>query len=144
MSIQQYEILPCFSSPWPRWARGWLKRPRRTSWPAAEDLRQLDKSVCYLVPESLRPGAELHAEDLLWRLDWCLNFPAAERYLETCLSQAQMTVYTIALMMHKTFIKKGLEPGHVRNMLFWMVEKTPEWCEFEIGGFYFLKVLTVD
>ncbi|XP_016844817.1 uncharacterized protein LOC107982055 [Nasonia vitripennis] len=135
-SIEQYEVIPCFSSPWPRWARKWSERTRG-DWPNQEDIRRVEKFPCYLIPESFRPlGA--NSETGLWKLDWNLSFPGAERYLETCLSPPQMTVYTIALMMHKTFMRNlsssfGLNASHIRNMVFQMIEKMPDWSEHEMG-----------
>lgn len=129
--------MPCFSSPWPKWARKWLNRSRG-DWPTYEALQHVGKFACYLVPESPRPvqpSLKVKQSHPLWKLHWCLCFPSAEQYLETCFSQAQMTVYTIALMLHKTFIRStfGLDVAHIRNMLFWMAERQPEWSELEMG-----------
>lgn len=144
VKIEPYEVFPCFASPWPNWARGWLTRPR-SDWPSYESLRHAEKFNCYLIPETSR-SASLNAEPShpLWKLDWSMNFPAAERYLETCLSSSQATVLTIGLMLHKTFIKAlgssfGLDTSHIRNMVFWMVERHPDWSESQMGDFFLLS-----
>ncbi|XP_058791919.1 uncharacterized protein LOC131664651 [Phymastichus coffea] len=138
INIEPYEVIPCFATHWPQWARRWMTRSRG-NWPTEEALEQIGRYHCYLVPESLKqalPNSDLSHP--LWQLDWYLMFPRAEKYLETCLSPAQTTVYTIALMIHKIFIRTvsstfGLEVRHIRNILFWMVEKQPDWSEHELG-----------
>lgn len=129
-------MIPCFESHWPQWARRWLTRPR-SDWPSEEAIEQIERYNCHLVPEIPRQSLPNNSESSS-QLDWCVSFPRAEKYLETCLSPSQLTVYTVALMIHKIFIKAvsstfGLDTGHIRNMLFWMVERQPEWSEHELG-----------
>ncbi|XP_014213730.1 uncharacterized protein LOC106643211 [Copidosoma floridanum] len=141
VKIEAYEVVPCFASPWPRWARGWLDR-ERAEWPSDEQLRRAEKCGCFLVPETSRlhgPATdEPNHHHPLWKLDWSLNYPAAERYLETCLSASQATVYAVCLVLHKTFLRAlgpsfGLDTGHVRNMVFLMAEKNPDWSVLHMG-----------
>ncbi|XP_043499704.1 uncharacterized protein LOC122522578 [Polistes fuscatus] len=123
--IEPYEIIPSVWSQWPESAKEWLDRPRST-WPVDEEIGKIRDLGCYIVPEGFTPkkGINPHQD-----LEWQLMFPAAERYLETCMTSAQIQVYLMALVLHKTFIRPvfdsmfGLTTSHIRNRLFWMIEE---------------------
>ena len=134
---ESYEIIPCVWSQWPECASEWLDR-RRNSWPSYEAINHIRKSGCYIIPQ------EFSNQDSNYKIEWQLVFPAAEKYLESCMSHAQMKVYIIALMLHKTFIRSvesapgRLNTHQIRNQLFWLMEKrSREWFENRTGVFYY-------
>lgn len=137
--VEQYEIIPAIWLEWPICAQEWLVRTRHT-WPNNSDVEKVKDFGCYVVPEGFVPrnGNINLIEDLQWQL----TFPAAERYLETCMTQAQIQVYLIALMLHKTFLRPifdtmfGLTTAHIRHKLFWMIEENAnpsKWPDSRLG-----------
>ena len=137
--IEQYEIMPAIWLQWPICAQEWLDRPRST-WPDYTDVEKIKDSGCYVVPEGFVPRRG--SSNLIEDLEWQLTFPTAERYLETCMTQAQVQVYLITLMLHKTFMRPvldtifGLTAAHIRHKLFWMIEENDrpsKWPENRMG-----------
>lgn len=139
--IESYEISPTIWLQWPIYAQEWLDRPRST-WPEFSDIHKVKDFGCYVVPESSGPRKRnFQPKDVSWRhqkgarrnihqeIEWQLTFPAAERYLETCLTRSQVQVYLIALVLHKTYLRPvldtmcGLTISHIRNKLFWLIEE---------------------
>ncbi|XP_015181128.1 PREDICTED: uncharacterized protein LOC107068848 [Polistes dominula] len=123
--IEPYEIIPSVWSQWPEGAKEWLDRPRST-WPTDDEIGMIKDLGCYIVPEGFTPKKGINPQQ---DLEWQLTFPAAERYLETCMTSAQIQVYLMALVLHKTFIRPvfdsmfGLTTSHIRNRMFWMIEE---------------------
>lgn len=136
--IESYEVTPTIWLQWPECAQEWLDRPRST-WPSYNDISKVKDFGCYVVPEGYLPkrGCNIYQE-----LEWQLMFPAAERYLETCMTHSQVHVYLIALILHKTFIRPvfdtmyGLTASHIRNKMFWLIEeddRPSKWPENRAG-----------
>ncbi|XP_019700732.1 uncharacterized protein LOC105191435 [Harpegnathos saltator] len=123
--VESYEVTPAIWLQWPEYSQEWLDRPRST-WPTYSDISKVKDFGCHMVPEGFLPkkGSNLYHE-----LEWQLMFPAAERYLETCMTHSQVQVYLIALMLHKSFIRPvfdtmyGLTTSHIRNKMFWLIEE---------------------
>ncbi|CAL7950787.1 unnamed protein product [Xylocopa violacea] len=144
--MEQYEVMPAVWLNWPMCAQEWLDRPRST-WPDYTDVDKIKDFGCYVVPEAseTKPGYS----DLIEGLEWQLTFPATERYLETCMTQAQVQVYLITLMLHKTFLRPvfdtiyGLTTSHIRHKLFWMIEEDdrPSKWPYNAMGDCLLKLL---
>lgn len=152
--IESYEISPTIWLQWPEYAQEWLYRSRST-WPEDSDINKIKDFGCYVVPEdSLPKNRNLFPRELSWRhqeakrniihqeIEWLVKFPAAERYLETCLTRSQVQVYLIALMLHKTFLRPvqdmryGLTTSHIRNKLFWLIEednRPSKWLDNRTG-----------
>ena len=137
--IEQYEIMPAIWLQWPICAQEWLDRPRST-WPDYNDVEKIKDSGCYVVPEGFVPRRG--SSNLIEDLEWQLTFPTAERHLETCMTQAQVQVYLITLMLHKTFMRPvldtifGLTAAHIRHKLFWMIEENDrpsKWPDNRMG-----------
>lgn len=133
---ESYEIIPCVWTQWPECANEWLERPRN-SWPNYETIHHIRKSGCYIIPQEFRSKDD----QCNCRTEWQLAFPAAERYLETCMSHSQMRVYIIVLMLHKTFIRAvestpdRLNVHQIRNQLFWLMEQSlQDWSENKTGN----------
>ncbi|XP_012142685.1 uncharacterized protein LOC105662709 isoform X1 [Megachile rotundata] len=137
--IEQYEIMPSIWLQWPNCAQEWLDRPRST-WPDYADVEKIKDFGCYVVPEGFVP--KKGNSNIMADLEWQLTFPTAERYLETCMTQSQVQVYFIALMLHKTFIRPvfdtmfGMTAAHIRHKLFWMIEENDrpsKWPDTRMG-----------
>ncbi|XP_011629957.1 uncharacterized protein LOC105422316 [Pogonomyrmex barbatus] len=137
--IESFEISPTIWLQWPEYAQEWLDRPRNT-WPDYNDVNKVKDFGCYVIPEDSLPKRRSHLPKELSRyqsakkniyqeIEWQLAFPAAERYLETCMTRSQVQVYLIALVLHKTFLRPvldtmyGLTTSHIRNKLFWLIEE---------------------
>nr|XP_033330177.1 uncharacterized protein LOC117222539 isoform X1 [Megalopta genalis] len=126
--VEQYEIMPAMWMQWPTCALEWLDRPRNT-WPDPNDIETIKLSGCYVVPEGYVVSEKRNKQNLGDDLEWQLTFPTAERYLETCMTHAQVQVYLIALLLHKTFIRPvldtmdGLTTAHIRHKFFWLMEE---------------------
>ncbi|XP_032667366.1 uncharacterized protein LOC116842361 isoform X2 [Odontomachus brunneus] len=136
--VESYEVTPAIRLQWPEYAQEWLDRPRST-WPTYNDISKVKDFGCYVVPEGFLPQKD---SNVYHELEWQLMFPAAERYLETCMTQSQVQVYLIALMLHKTFIRPvfdtmyGLTTSHIRNKMFWLIEeddRPSKWPDNRIG-----------
>ncbi|XP_012227936.1 uncharacterized protein [Linepithema humile] len=136
--IDSYEVTPTIWLQWPKYAEEWLDRARST-WPHDDDIGRVRAGGCFVVPEnslskkmnapprgSRQPGVRKSIDQ---KIEWQLAFPAAERYLETCMTRSQMQVYLIALMLHKMFLRPvldtmyGLTTAHIRHKMFWLIEK---------------------
>ncbi|XP_063974815.1 uncharacterized protein LOC135161298 [Diachasmimorpha longicaudata] len=134
---EQFAITPCVWSAWPEMAHEWLERPRG-DWPEYEMLEKIKESGCHLIPQGY--SSERSNNDSQ-SLEWEVIFPAAERYLETCMNHAQVKVYVMALMLQKTFFRPiesvvGLGGMHIRNQLFWLIEEDERlvrWLESRSG-----------
>ncbi|XP_011309566.1 uncharacterized protein [Fopius arisanus] len=141
---EQFAIIPCIWSVWPEMANEWLERPRG-NWPAYTILEKIKESGCYLIPEGYT--SEKITNDFQ-TLEWEVVFPAAERYLEGCMTHAQVRVYVMALMLQKTFFTPiesiiGLGGSHIRNQMFWMIEEDdrPVWWLESRSGESLLRLL---
>lgn len=158
--IESYEISPTIWLQWPEYAQEWLDRARST-WPEYNDINKVKDFGCYVIPENSLPRKRnLLPRELSWRhqgvkkdihqeTEWQLMFPAAERYLETCMTRSQVHVYLIALMLHKTFLRPvldtmyGLTTSHIRNKLFWLIEENDrpsKWPDNQTGE-WLIKLL---
>ncbi|XP_015605090.1 uncharacterized protein LOC107272442 [Cephus cinctus] len=142
-NLEPYEVIPCVSAQWPSNAQEWFYR-NRTTWPANEVIERIREFGCHIIPEGFMPKRDNNVNR---SIEWQVTFPAAERYLETCMSHAQLRVYLIALMLHKTFIRPvntilGLTTSHIRNQLFWLIEEdeASRWPENRTGK-YLMKLL---
>ncbi|KAK2575538.1 hypothetical protein KPH14_011258 [Odynerus spinipes] len=115
--VEPYEIIPTIWTQWPEDGKEWLDRPRST-WPSEKDIGKIQDFGCYVVPEGFSPKKGLNS---FQDIEWQLSFPAAERYLETCMTPAQAHVLTTA---------------HIRNRLFWMIEENDrpsKWPDHRMG-----------
>lgn len=137
--VEQYEIIPAIWLQWPTCAQEWLDRPRST-WPDYNDVEKIKDFGCFVVPEGFVP--KKGSSNIMVDLEWQLTFPTAERYLETCMTQSQVQVYFIALMLHKTFMRPvldtmfGMTAAHIRHKLFWMIEENDrpsKWPDTRMG-----------
>ncbi|KAL0108099.1 hypothetical protein PUN28_015003 [Cardiocondyla obscurior] len=141
------EISPTMQLQWPTCAQEWLNRQKRT-WPEASDISKVKAFGCYVIPENSLPKKSKFIPEFDYEIEWQLVFPAAERYLETCMTRSQVQVYLIALMLHKTFLRStkdtiGLNTSHIRHTLFWLIEegKLPNKFSDNQTGKYLMKLL---
>ncbi|CAG9096631.1 unnamed protein product [Plutella xylostella] len=141
-----FEIIPALLAAWPNAANQWIIRERRIiqnprtnikyQWPTRYMVNKAVGFGCLLVPVGFRPKRGSNPDQ---RLQWKISFPAAERYLESCLAHAQMRCYLFALALHKSFLenestKIGIDASHIKNHLFWQCEADySKWPEDRLG-----------
>lgn len=153
-----YEIFPALVASWPNAANQWIIRERRViqnprtnynyQWPTKYMVNKVIGSGCLLVPVGFRPKRGFNPEQTM---QWKLIFPAAERYLESCLAHSHTRCYLFTLALHKTFMenetaKIGIDASHIKNHLFWQCEDNyAKWPEDRLGESLrlFLKSLYV-
>ncbi|CAK1581961.1 unnamed protein product [Parnassius mnemosyne] len=141
-----YEVFPALLAAWPNAANQWIIRERKIiqnprtnfsyQWPTRYMVRKAIGFGCLLVPIGFRPKRGVNPD---LKLQWKIIFPAAERYLESCLAHSHMRCYLFALTLHKTFMenetsKIGIDASHIKNHLFWQCEDNyAKWPEDRLG-----------
>ncbi|KPJ15060.1 Protein MB21D2 [Papilio machaon] len=141
-----YEVFPALLAAWPNAANQWIIRERKIiqnprtnfsyQWPTKYMVRKAIGFGCLLVPIGFRPKRGINPDQ---KLQWRITFPAAERYLESCLAHSHMRCYLFALALHKTFMenetsKIGIDASHIKNHLFWQCEDNyAKWPEDRLG-----------
>jgi hypothetical protein len=137
------DIIPTIHcSQWPEKALEWLLRSRsraldhRTNkiyvWPTVEMISRTRDSGCHLVPLGYAPRK---GDNPNLYLEWTIEFPEAEKYLETCLNHSQMRCYMFCLMIFQAFLHTpdGLTENHLRHIIFWQAEAmTLTWANCEM------------
>lgn len=140
------EIYPALIAAWPNKADPWIIRERKViqnprtncsyQWPDKYMVRKAVGFGCLLVPIGFRPKRGLNGEQ---PLQWKIVFPAAERYLESCLAHSHIRTYLFTLALQKTFMenetsKIGIDASHIKNHLFWQCEDNyARWPEDRLG-----------
>ncbi|CAG4981208.1 unnamed protein product [Parnassius apollo] len=141
-----YEVFPALLAAWPNAANQWIIRERKIiqnprtnfsyQWPTRYMVRKAIGFGCLLVPIGFRPKRGVNPD---LKLQWKIIFPAAERYLESCLAHSHMRCYLFSLILHKTFMeneisKIGIDASHIKNHLFWQCEDNyAKWPEDRLG-----------
>ncbi|XP_047510183.1 uncharacterized protein LOC125053049 [Pieris napi] len=141
-----YEVFPALLAAWPNTANQWIIRERKIiqnprtnfcyQWPTKYMVGKAIGFGCLLVPVGFRPKRGLNPNQ---KLQWKVTFPAAERYLESCLAHSHMRCYLFTLALHKAFIendtsKIGIDASHIKNHLFWQCEDNyAKWPEDRLG-----------
>lgn len=140
------EVFPALIASWPNTANQWIIRERKIiqnprtnftyQWPTKYMVSKAIGFGCVLVPIGFRPKRGVNDDQ---GLQWKIIFPAAERYLESCLAHAHMRCYLFALALHKSFLEKetlkiGIDASHLKNHLFWQCEDNyASWPEHRLG-----------
>ncbi|XP_004924890.2 uncharacterized protein LOC114251553 [Bombyx mandarina] len=141
-----YEIFPALIAAWPNTACPWIIRLRRAiqnprtnfsyQWPTRYMVNKATGFGCLLVPVGFRSKRGSNPEQTL---QWRILFPAAERYLESCLAHSHIRCYLFTLLLHKSFMenetsKIGIDASHIKNHLFWQCEDNyAKWPEDRLG-----------
>ncbi|KAF5273838.1 hypothetical protein FQA39_LY00953 [Lamprigera yunnana] len=144
-----YEIFPAIAMPWPdEMAFEWGIRRRVTvfdkkndttiayKWPTEKMIDEAKQLNCVLVPKGFIPKK---GSNPFMEIEWELCFPKAERYLELRMTQAQIRIYLLMLIWHKTYVepktkKCGLLIEHIRHLMFWECEANYKaWPEDKLG-----------
>uniref|UniRef100_V5I8Q6 Mab-21-like HhH/H2TH-like domain-containing protein n=1 Tax=Anoplophora glabripennis TaxID=217634 RepID=V5I8Q6_ANOGL len=115
------------------------KRPeprKRYVFPTQRMISEIENLNCVLVPKGyVRKKGEHTDSDL----EWEIQFPQAERYIETFMSHAQAKCYLFLLTLHKTYIEPdtfqlGLLAEHIRSFMLWECEANySDWPEHRLG-----------
>ncbi|GBP10938.1 hypothetical protein EVAR_5501_1 [Eumeta japonica] len=140
------EVIPALFASWPDAADEWIIRKRKIiqnprtnysyQWLTKHMIDKTKNYGCLLTPLGYRAKRGLNAEQ---ELQWKINFPAAEQYLESRLAHSQIRCYLFALALHKTFVenetvKLGIDSNHIKNHLFWECEDNyAKWPEDRLG-----------
>lgn len=141
-----YEVIPAIIAAWPNAANQWIIRERRIiqnprtnfsyQWPTKYMVSKAIGFGCLLVPVGYRPKRGSNPE---LKMQWRIIFPAAERYLQSCLAHSHIRCYLFALTLHKAFMdneasKIGVDASHLKNHLFWQCEDNyAKWPEDRLG-----------
>lgn len=141
-----YEVFPALIAAWPNTANQWIIRERKIiqnprtnfayQWPTKYMVSKAIGFGCLLIPIGFRPKRGVNPDQ---KLQWRVIFPAAERYLESCLAHSHMRCYLFALTLQKTFMesetsKTGIDAGHLKNHLLWQCEDNyARWPEDRLG-----------
>lgn len=148
IQLRPWNIVPAIACPWPNEAFEWIHRHReirenpvtrqRFQWPTNVMVNKVVSFGCCIVPWGYAPktGSNPYRE-----LEWSICFPEAERYLESCLTAAQVKIYVIAKALLQTFVQPHLEARqnmftseHLRTHLFWQCENNyAAWPEDYLG-----------
>jgi Mab-21 protein len=138
-----WEIQPAIWCPWPKEASiGYDSYSNRSNmrfqWPTPAMKQKIRTRGCHVVPIGYTPklGCNVQRE-----LEWKVVFPEAERYLESCLTNAQAKIYMVTKALVKTFIDPQLEDRfnmftieHIRTHLFWECESNyTAWPDENLG-----------
>lgn len=141
-----FEIIPAVIASWPNAANQWIIRERKVivnprnnlnyQWPTKNMVAKAINLGCFLIPVGFRPKRGWNQNQ---KFQWRITFPAAERYLESCLAHSHIRCYLFTLALHKTFMesescKMGIDSSHIKNHLFWQCEENlANWPEDRLG-----------
>ncbi|KAL1498245.1 hypothetical protein ABEB36_009076 [Hypothenemus hampei] len=146
-----FQIIPAVTIPWPdeqtiefvyRDERNTIINTRTGAtyqWPTTGHngmIEEMRNMTAVLVPKGYTKKKGVNKDAYL---EWEINFPKAERYLEARMSHAQMKCLLILLTLHKTYIdpvtkQNGLLPEHLRTFMYWQCEKDfRNWPEHRLG-----------
>ncbi|OWR52954.1 hypothetical protein KGM_205074 [Danaus plexippus plexippus] len=141
-----YEVFPALIAAWPNSANRWIIRERKIiqnprtnfsyQWPTKYMVNKTVGFGCLLVPIGFRPKRGLNPEQ---QVQWKVIFPAAERYLESCLAHSHTRCYLFTLTLYRAFLenstsKIGINESHIKNHLFWQCEDNyAKWPEDRLG-----------
>lgn len=142
------EIIPAVAIGFPQQAISFKYREERPTitrpnvnvvyrWPNDKMVEDIMKMTSVLVPRGCyeKRGNNISVSEV----EWEIQFPKAEKYLETHMSNAQLRCYFFMLAIHKTFIEPkskqhGLLPEHILHHIFWEVESNcVTWPEHRLG-----------
>jgi Mab-21 protein len=138
-----WEIKPAIWCPWPKEATiGYESHPSRSNmryqWPTPAMKQKIRTRGCHVVPIGYTPKLGCNTQR---ELEWKVVFPEAERYLESCLTNAQAKIYMVTKALVKNFIDPQLEDRfnmftieHIRTHLFWECESNyTAWPDENLG-----------
>lgn len=155
--VPPYEIIPAIQCPWPNEAFEWGVRERPTcenpfqtgvtlQWPSQKMISKVIGFGCHIIPLGFAPKKGINPNR---QLEWKIVFPQAERYLESCMSSAQIKVYMVMKALLKTFVEPKMENGssmftkeHLRAHMFSMCEQNFAAWNDEYLGEAFIRCLS--
>ena len=131
LEIDQVLAFPCVS--WPREAKGWVTRGRRSGWPSSSLISEITADGCLVVPV---PYDDSPDEETEWRF----SFSWAESKLSLSLTDTQRQCYLLfkCLLQHSLSLPKVLKSYHLKNILFWACEDIPatQWTRGNLATIY--------
>lgn len=142
-----WQVMPSIASPWPKEAFEWIHRHReiiqnpitgqKFQWPNREIVNKVTSFGCHVIPvNSPQTKTSFNRE-----IEWKIVFPDAERYLESCLTNTQIKIFVIVLVLIKTHVEPHIDEKlnqltaeHLRSHLFWQCEQNcAAWPEDHLG-----------
>ena len=131
LEIDQVLAFPCVS--WPREAKGWVTRSRRSGWPSSSLIGEITADGCLVVPV---PYDDSPDEETKWRF----SFSWAESKLALSLSDTQRQTYLLfkCLLQHSLSLPKELKSYYLKSILFWACEDIPaiQWTRDNLATTY--------
>ncbi|KAK2188389.1 hypothetical protein NP493_133g01012 [Ridgeia piscesae] len=131
LEIDQVLAFPCVS--WPREAKAWVTRSRRSGWPSSSLIGEITADGCLVVPVRYEDSPD---EETKWRF----SFSWAESKLALSLSDTQRQTYLLfkCLLQHSLSLPKVLKSYHLKNILFWACEDIPaiQWTRDNLATTY--------
>ncbi|KAJ8982132.1 hypothetical protein NQ317_002859 [Molorchus minor] len=109
---------------------------KRYIFPTQRMINEIKALNCVLVPKGYVKKKGLYIDG---DIEWEIQFPQAERYLETFISHAQAKCFIFLISLHKTYIEPktfqlGLLTEHIRHFLLWECESNySDWPEHRLG-----------
>ncbi|KAJ8959816.1 hypothetical protein NQ318_011548 [Aromia moschata] len=143
-SCSPCEVIPAIRIQWPHkqtleFLMKGQKPPevrKRYIFPTERMINEIKALNSVLVPKGYVKKKGLYLDG---DIEWEIQFPHAERYLESFMSHAQAKSYLILLTLHKTYVEPktqqiGLLAEHIRHFLLWECELNySEWPEHRLG-----------
>jgi len=126
-----------------------VMRHKRTNisyqWPSQSQISAVRQLGCNVVPigfthprkSELNPDADI---------EWEVNFTKAEIHLTRNFHHPKIRVYMFALLIFKSYFEvfDGIKEVHLRNILYWLIERSPgDWTEENIGEKFMLLFKTL-
>ena len=116
-----------------------VMRHKRTNvsyqWPEQSQIQAIRQIGCNILPLGFNhPKKSTPNPDA--DIEWAIHFTKAEIFLARGLHHPKIRVYLFILLMYKAYFEAfdGIKEMHLRNILYWLIEKSPgDWTEENIG-----------
>lgn len=139
-----------YPQPWPEPAMEWLVRHRTGPWPTPDLIQEVFESGCHIAPvrrgkrhqEPIDPykyhrdpimascqGSHDHDSQDVSSMDateWRLSFSVAENKLGQSVTPVQRHIIVLLKMLKKLYFPGVISSYHLKNLLFWEIEKNKE------------------
>ncbi|KAK3710368.1 hypothetical protein QZH41_002799 [Actinostola sp. cb2023] len=136
---------------WPEPAMEWLVRPRPGSWPSPELLQDVFESGCHIAPvgrgtreqdpmdllqyvadpteastSKQNPDSPGESSSSMDETEWRLSFSVAENKLGQSVTPVQRHIIVLLKILKKLYFPDVISSYHLKNLLFWEIEKQEE------------------
>lgn len=117
---------------WPEPAMNWVTRERSGTWPKCELIQEVLESGCHITPVTTRKQRQgTVTDDDVFTFDmdqteWRLSFSMAENKLAQSVTPVQRHIMVLLKMLKKRYFPELISSYHLKNLLFWEIEKSDE------------------